>query len=238
MLVGLLRRGVTPVKLKVTCPICHTDGILEIPEDAWDKVEGTTMIGRVISGKVCPHEFRVEFSKAGLVLGYRTENEPEEYDFRPVTFTVQTAIRNLGFDLLAAILTAGVSEQTIVLKGSLAVTAGIRDFMERVLPESVDVGACVYMATKEEYETLSSSIKEHMTVDVVSKKIINSAFDEDQLGWMRRVLTQANMVTDKEASEELVLKETSKLRTTVSLLRHLASRRGAGLEGKKLQNSE
>ncbi len=209
-----------------------------MPEGAWDKVEGITMTGRVVAGKVCPHEFRVEFSKAGLVLGYQTEGEPEEYDFRPVTFTVQTAIRNLGFDILAAILTAGVSEQTIVLKGSLAVTAGIRDFMERVLPESVDVGAGVYMATKEEYETLSSSVKEHMTVDIVSKKIINSAFDEDQLGWMRRVLTQANMVTDKKASEELILKETSKLRTTVSLLRHLASRRGAGSEGKKLQNSE
>lgn len=232
----MLRRS--PVKLKVTCPICHADGELEVPEGAWDKVQSTTMTGRVVAGKICPHEFRVEFSKAGLILGYQTEDEPEQADFRPVTFTVRTAIRNLGIDLLAAILTAGISEQTIVLKGSLPVTVGIRDFMNRVLPESVDVGACVYMATKEEYETLSSSIKEHMTVDVVSKKIINSVFDEDQLAWMKRVLIQANMLTDKEASEELVLKETSKLRTTVSLLRHLASRRGAGLEGKKLQNSE
>ena len=106
------------------------------------------------------------------------------------------------------------------------------------MPESVDVGAGVYMATKEEYETLSSSVKDHMTVDIVSKKIINPAFDEDQLAWMKRVLTQANMVTDKETSEELILKETSKLRTTVSLLRHLASRRGAGMEGKKLRKSE
>jgi hypothetical protein len=77
-----------------------------------------------------------------------------------------------------------------------------------------------------------------MTVDIVSKTVINSAFDEDQLAWMKRVLTQANTLTDKEDAEELVLKETSKLRTTVSLLRHLASRRGAGSEGKKLQNSE
>jgi hypothetical protein len=72
-----------------------------------------------------------------------------------------------------------------------------------------------------------------MTVDLSKKTIINPAFDDDQLEWVRRVLQRANMVKDQEASENLILKETSKLRTTVSLLRHLATRRGAGVEGKK-----
>lgn len=226
------------MKLKVSCPICGTEGELEVPDSAWDKIQGTTMVGRVVAGKICPHEFNVEFSRAGLIVGYHEEGKPEEPEFRPVTFTVQTAIRNLGIDILAALLTAGVSEQTVVLKGSLPVTVGIRDFMDRVLPESVDVGACVYMVTKEEYEGLMDSTKQHMTVDIASKMITNSAFDEDQLAWMKKILTRANMVTNKEAAETLILKEASKLRTTVSLLRHLASRRGASSEGKKLQDSE
>ena len=226
------------MKLKVTCPICAEEGELELPEGVWDKIEGNTMVGRVVEGKICEHEFRVEFSRAGLILGYITEEEPREPEFRPVTFSVKTAMNNLGIDVLAALLTAGISEQTVVLKGSLPVTVGIRDFMDRVLPDSVDVGATVYMVTKEEYETLPESTKQHMTIDIPSKTITNSAFDEDQLEWMKKVLTRANMITDKEAAETFILKEASKLRTTVSLLRHLASRRAAGSEGKKFQESE
>jgi hypothetical protein len=196
------------------------------------------MTGRVVSGKVCEHEFKVEFSRAGLILGYSTEEEPKEPEFRPVTFTVQTAMNNLGIEVLSSLLTAGISEETIVLIGSLPVTVGIRDFMDRVLPDSVDIGACVYMVTKEEYTELPESTKRHMTVDIASKRITNSAFDEEQLTWMKKVLIRANMVTNKEAAETLILKETSKLRTTVSLLRHLASRKGAGLEGKRVPDAE
>jgi hypothetical protein len=209
-----------------------------VPDEAWDKVEGSVMTGRVIEGKICPHEFRVEFSQSGLVLGYQTEGEPEQPQFRAVKFTVKTAIRNLGNDILAALLTAGVSEQTIVLRGSLPVTAGIRSFMERVLPDSVDVGACVYMVTKEEYVDLPESVKQHMTVDIASKTVTNSAFDEDQLAWIRKVLLRANMLANQEDAENLILQETSKLRTTVSLLRHLAARRGAGSETRKLEDLE
>jgi len=226
------------VKLKVSCPICQTEGILDVPEGTWGKVPGNTMIGRVVAGKICEHEFRVEFSRAGLILGYPTEGEPAPEDFRPVKFTVRTAYNNLGIDILSALLTAGVSEQTVVLIGSLPVTVGIRDFMDRVLPDSVDVGACLYMVTKDEYTGLPDSTKQLMTIDIASKAITNSAFDAEQLVWMEKVLTRANMVSNNEAAETLILKETSKLRTTVSLLRHLASRRGAGSEGKKLLNSE
>jgi hypothetical protein len=208
-----------------------------VPDDAWNRVQGNIIMGRVIPGKVCEHGFKVEFSRSGLVLGYHDLDAPDEEEkIRPVEFTVQTAIRNLGVDVLAVLLTAGISEETIILIGSLAVTLGIRNFMERVLPDSIDVGALLYMVTKEEYATLPESTKQHMTINLSSKMITNSAFDEDQLAWMRRVLLQANMVTDKDPAEMLILKETSKLRTTVSLLRHLASRRTAGLEGTKQKN--
>jgi hypothetical protein len=226
------------VKLKVSCPICHTEGTLEVPDETWDKVQGNTMTGRVVAGKICEHEFKVEFSQAGLILGYQAKGEPEPEDFRPVKFTVRTAYNNLGIDILSALLTAGVSEQTIVLIGSLPVTVGIRDFMERVLPDSVDVGSCLYMVTKDEYAGLPDSTKELMTIDIASKTITHPAFDTEQLSWMQKVLTRANMVSKNDVAETLILKETSKLRTTVSLLRHLASRRGAGSEGKKLENSE
>ncbi len=225
------------MKLQVSCPICSTQGELEVPEGTWDKIQGNTMTGRVVAGKICEHDFKIEFSRTGIVLGY-TESEPEAPEFRPVTFSVQTAMNNLGIEVLSALLTAGISEQTVVLIGSLPVTVGIRDFMDRVLPESVDVGACVYMVTKEEYAALPESTKQHMTINVSKKAITNPAFDEDQLAWMQKVLTRANMVTNKEVAESLILKETSKLRTTVSLLRHLASRRGAGSEAKKQQNSK
>ena len=133
------------MKLKVTCPVCGTEGELDVPEGAWEKFQGSTMTGRVVSGKICEHEFKVEFSRAGIVLGYPKEEEPETPEFRPVKFTVRTAIRNIGFDILAALLTAGISEETIVLKGSLPVTVGLRDFMERVLPDSVDVApVCIW----------------------------------------------------------------------------------------------
>ncbi len=205
-----------------------------MPDDAWSSVQGNIIMGRVVPGKVCEHGFKVEFSRSGLVLGYHDFDAPDEEEkIRPVEFTVQTVIRNLGVEVAAALLTAGISEQTIVLIGSLAVTVGIRRFMERVLPDSIDVGALIYMVTKEEYETLPESTKEHMTVNLSSKAITNPAFDDDQLAWMRKVLLRANMVTNKDAAETLILKETSKLRTTVSLLRHLAARRVAGREGTK-----
>ncbi len=219
------------VKLKVTCPTCGISSELEVPEDAWDTVEGDVMVGRVPPGKVCEHGFKIEFSRDGAVLAYHDFDAPEaEYKVRPVRFTVQTALRNLSMDIVAALLTAGVSEQTIVLVGSLAVTMGVREFMERVLPESVDVGAFLYSVTKEEFATLPESLRQHMIINVSTKEITNSAFDEEQLVWMQKVLLRANMVTNQEAAETLVLKETSKLRTTVSLLRHLAARRTPDIE--------
>lgn len=226
------------MKLKVICPICHANGELDVPDEAWDRVQGTIMTGRVVEGKICPHEFRVEFSRTGHVLGYQTGKEAKGPQLRAVKFTVKTAIRNLGIDILAALLTAGISEETIVLKGSLPVTAGIRSFMDRVLPDSVDVGACIYMVTQEEYSELPDSTKQHMTVDIASKTITNSAFDEDQLAWIKKVLTRANMLANQEDAETLILQETSKLRTTVSLLRHLAARRAAGSEARKQKDSE
>ncbi len=205
-----------------------------VPETAWERMESNIIIGRVLPGKVCDHGFKVEFSRSGLILGYHDlDGEKKDYQIRPVSFTVQSVIRNLSIDIVAALLTAGISEETIVLMGSLAVTMGIREFMERVLPDSVDVGSVIYMVTKDEYADLPESTKKHMTVDLSKKLIINHAFDDEQLEWVRRVLQRANMVTDQKASEDLILKETSKLRTTVSLLRHLATRRGAGIEGKK-----
>ena len=45
----------------------------------------------------------------------------------------------------------------------------------------------------------------------------------------------APMVTNKDAAETLILKEASKLRTTVSLLRHLAARRSVTHEEPKKQ---
>ncbi len=227
------------MKIKVVCPKCSTPGELEVPDDTWEKVQTRVITGRVVPGKICEHGFRVEFSQAGIVLGYsKLDEKSVEPEIRPVTFTVQTAIRNLSLDVLAALLTAGISEEPIILIGSLAVTIGVRDFMERGLPDTVDVGACVYMVTKEEYETLPTSTKQHMTINLVKKTIANSAFDEDQLTWMQRVLTRANMVTKKDAAEALILKETSKLRTTVSLLRHLAARRGAGLEARENKETD
>lgn len=227
------------MKLNVICPTCGTTGKLEVPAGAWDKTTGNVMTGRVPQGKICDHEFTVQFSRTGQVLGYPDKDAGEEaYQVRPVRFTVQTAIRNLSIDVVSALLTAGISEETIVLVGSLSVTMGVRDFIERVLPDSVDVGALLYMVTKEEYVGLPDSTKNHMTVNLTKKKITNSAFDDEQLAWMRKVLTRANMVTNQEAAETLILKETSKLRTTVSLLRHLAARRASGIEGSKKEDTD
>lgn len=227
------------MKLPVKCPKCGKTGELDVPEGTWDKVQGDMIAGRILPGKICEHGFKIDFNRAGQVLAYHELDEPaEEYVVRPVKFNVKSILRNLNTDVVAEILTGGISGQTVVLLGSLAVTMGLRDFMERVLPDSVDVGALVYMVTPDEYDSLPESTKQYMTVDVRSKTVRNSPFDEEQLEWMRKVLIRANMVTNQDAAEQLILTETSKLRTTVSLLRHMASRRGAGIEGKKLKDLE
>ena len=224
------------MKLKVRCPQCGTTGELEVPDDAFEKVEGTIITGRVKPGNICEHGFVVEFSQAGLVLGYYgADATPEDLQVRPVRFTVQSITRNLGTDVVAAVLTAGISEVTVILIGSLPVTMGVRDFMERVLPDSVDVGSSLYMVTMEEYTALPASTKQYMTVNIATKEISNPAFDDEQLAWMRKVLIRASMVTNKDAAETLILKEASKLRTTVSLLRHLAARRSVTHEEPKKQ---
>ncbi|MDO8055419.1 MAG: hypothetical protein Q6361_01020 [Candidatus Hermodarchaeota archaeon] len=224
------------MKLKVRCPQCGTTGELEVPDGAFEKVEGNIITGRVKPGKICEHGFVVEFSQAGLVLGYYgADAKPEDLQVRPVRFTVQSITRNLGTEVVAAMLTAGISEVTVILIGSLPVTMGVRDFMERVLPDSVDVGSSLYMVTLEEYTSLPASTKQYMTVNIAMKEISNPAFDDEQLAWMRKVLIRASMVTNKDAAETLILKEASKLRTTVSLLRHLAARRSVTHEEPKKQ---
>ena len=87
------------MKLIVTCPTCGTKGELEVPETTWDRMGSNIIMGRVPSGKVCEHGFKVEFSRSGLVLGYHDLNaEAKDFQIRPVSFTVQSAIRNLGVD--------------------------------------------------------------------------------------------------------------------------------------------
>ena len=224
------------MKLLVRCPICSTPGELDVPDDAFVKAKSNIITGRVVPGKVCEHGFSVEFSRSGLVLGYHDlDAMPEDHKVRPVRFTVQSITRNLGVDVVAALLTAGISEVTIVLIGSLPVTMGVREFMERVLPDSLDVGSSLYMVTLDEYMSLPKSTKQYMTVNINTKEITNPAFDDEQLAWMRKVLLRAAMITNKDAAETLILKETSKLRTTVSLLRHLAARRSVTHEEPKKQ---
>ncbi|MFX1244604.1 MAG: hypothetical protein ACFE8F_06540 [Promethearchaeota archaeon] len=207
-----------------------------MPEDAFVKAKSNIITGRVVPGKICEHGFTVEFSGSGLVLGYHAfDAKLEDQQVRPVRFTVQSITQNLSAELVAALLTAGISEVTVVLIGSLAVTMGVREFLERVLPDSLDVGSLLYTVTLEEYMLLPESTKQFMTMNIATKEISNTAFDDEQLAWMRKVLLRATMISNKEAAETLILKEASKLRTTVSLLRHLAARRSAGLEESKKQ---
>jgi hypothetical protein len=220
--------------------MCSTPGELEVPDDVFAKAKSNIITGRVKPGKVCEHGFTVEFSRSGLILGYHDlDYTPEDQQVRPVRFTVQSITRNLGGEVVAALLTAGISEVTVVIIGSLPVTMGVREFMERVLPDSLDVGSSLYMVTLEEYMTLPESTKQYMTVNIATKEISNSAFDDEQLAWMRKVMLRAAMITNKDAAETLILKETSKLRTTVSLLRHLAARRSVTHEEpKKREDTE
>jgi hypothetical protein len=196
--------------------------------------------GRVTPGRVCPHEFRFEVDQRGRILKYEEAGKTERPPTGPVRFTVQTALRNVGEDVLATLLTAGISEVSVMLVGSEGVTMGLRELMLRLLPQSVDPGALFYTATPEEYQKLPASMRSLMTVDVRSKTISNSVFEVEQLAWVRNVLTRAKMVQAEDPAEKLVLQETSKLRTTVSLLRHLAARRSvsAGRDAKEKKGSE
>jgi len=228
------------MKFTVKCPKCGATGKLEIPDEKWAAVQVDVIAGRVTPGRVCPHSFRFEVDRYGQILKCEEAGESPRPSEGPVRFTVQTALRNLGEDVLATLLTAGISEIPVLLVGSEGVTMGLRELMQRLLPHSVDPGALIYTATPEEYQGLPASMRNLMTVDVRSKKITNSAFDAEQLAWVRNVLTRAKMMQAEDPSEKLILQETSKLRTTVSLLRHLAARRsvstGAEAKSKKTTN--
>jgi hypothetical protein len=213
------------VKFIVKCPKCAATGELEIPDDKWASVQGDVIVGRVTPGRVCPHEFRFEVNRWGQILKYEEVGGLVRPSIGPVRFTVQSALRSLGEEALAALLTAGISEVSVMLVGSEGVTMGLRELMLRLLPHSVDPGALFYTATPEEYQKLPAAMRNLMTVDVKSKTVTNSAFDVEQLAWVRRVLTRAKMIQEEDSAEKLVCQETSKLRTTVSLLRHLAARR-------------
>jgi len=223
------------VKFTVKCPKCGATGELEIPDEKWASVQVDVIAGRVTPGRICPHSFRFEVDQRGRILKCEEVGEPERPSTGPVRFSVQTALRSLGEDVLAALLTAGISEVSVMLVGSEGVTMGLRELMLRLLPQSVDPGALFYTATPEEYQKLPASMRNLMTVDVKSKTITNSAFDVEQLAWVRTVLTRAKMIQAEDPAEKLIQQETSKLRTTVSLLRHLAARRSVstGSEAKE-----
>lgn len=237
---GRFAAGVLDVKFTVKCPKCGATGELEIPDEKWASVQVDVIAGRVTPGRVCPHSFRFEVDQRGRILKCEEVGEAERPSTGPVRFSVQTALRSLGEDVLAALLTAGISEVSVMLVGSEGVTMGLRELMLRLLPQSVDPGALFYTATPEEYQRLPASMRKLMTVDVKSKTITNSAFDVEQLAWVRNVLTRAKMIQAEDPAEKLIQQETSKLRTTVSLLRHLAARRSVstGSEAKEKKGTD
>jgi hypothetical protein len=213
------------VKFTVQCPKCGATGELEIPDEKWAAVQVDVIAGRVTPGRICPHSFRFEVNRQGRILKCAEMGAAAAPASGPVRFSVQSALRSLGEEVLAALLTAGISEISVMLVGSESVTMGVRELMLRLLPSSVDPGALFYTATPEEYQRLPASMRKLMTVDVRAKTITNPAFDAEQLAWVRNVLMRAKMVQAEDPAEQLILQETSKLRTTVSLLRHLAARR-------------
>jgi len=227
------------MKFTVKCPKCGATGELEIPDEKWAALQVDVIAGRVVPGRVCPHSFRFQVNQQGRILKYEEVGAPEPPSMGPVHFSIQTALRSLGEDVLAALLTAGISEVSVMLVGSEGVAMGLRELMLRLLPHSVDPGALFYTATPEEYQKLPASMRNLMTVDVKSKRITSSAFDVEQLAWVRNVLTRAKMIQAEDPAEKLIQQETSKLRTTVSLLRHLAARRSVstGSEAKEKEGA-
>ncbi|MFX1563874.1 MAG: hypothetical protein ACFFDP_11285, partial [Promethearchaeota archaeon] len=231
------------VKVTVKCPKCGTEGQLDIPDEKWTEIEGNVIVGRVTSGRVCSHEFSVEIDRSGKILKYDELKPAAEPQLRPVKFTVESAARNIGEDIVAALLTAAISEQRVLLVGADTVTRGIKDFMLRFLPESVELDALIKTVTREEYDQLSEETRSWMTVHLKDRKIVNSAFTEDQTEWIRRVIMRAKLLSrqTEKAAEELIQQEVMKLRTTVSMLRHLAAKSKEARDNKtslKPENAE
>lgn len=213
------------MKVTVKCPICEKVGQLEIPDEKWDDIEGDVIVGQVTPGRVCSHGFVIQIHRSGEILKY-DELEPEaEPHLRPVRFTVQSACRNIGEDILAALVTAAISEKRVLLVGASAVTLGVKEFLVRLVPDSVDLDALLKIVTREEYAQLPEDTKSWMTVNLQDRTIANSAFNEDQIEWIRRAVVRAKILSNQEkTAENLINQEATKLRTTVLMLRHLAAR--------------
>lgn len=222
------------MKISVKCPTCGTTGQLDIPDDKWENIEGDVIVGQVTPGRVCEHEFSVEIHRSGKIMKYYEPKPATEPSLRPVRFTVRSASRNIGEDIIAALLTAAISEERVLLVGAPAVTMGLKEFLLRFLPESVELDALLKTVTRDEYAQLSKETRSWMTVRLKDRKIINSAFTEDQTEWIRRVFMRAKILSrqTEHAAEDLIHQEVMKLRTTVMMLRHLAAR------GKASRNSD
>jgi len=220
---GLL--GESGVKVTVKCPICETSGQLDVPDNKWDDIEGDVIVGQVTPGRVCSHGFIVQIHRSGKILKYDELKPEAQPELRPVRFTVQSACRNIGEDILAALVTAAISEKRVLLVGGSAVTMGVKDFLERIVPESVNLDALLKIVTREEYSQLSEETRSWMTVNLQDRTITNSAFNEDQIEWIRRAVLRAKILSNQEKiAENLISQEATKLRTTVLMLRHLAAR--------------
>jgi hypothetical protein len=231
--------GESGVKVTVKCPICGTVGQLDIPDEKWENIEGDVIVGEITPGRVCSHGFIVEIHRSGEILKYDELKPEAEPQLRPVRFTVQSACRNIGEDILAALLTAAISEKHVLLVGASAVTMGVKDFMERLMPESVELDALIKTVTREEYAQLPEETRSWMTVNLQERTVTNSEFNEDQMEWIRRAVVRAKILSNQEkVAEDLIAQEAIKLRTTVLMLRHLAARSQAQRNGNNCIENE
>ena len=211
------------MKITVRCPKCGATKQLEMSDTVWLRVQKNVVVARVLPGALCEHGFRVYVTREGQIQGY-DELEDLESKVEPVQFNVGSALQTLGEEALATLLTAVIAEKPLILIGSPPITAGIKQLLRRLLPESVKPEAIIFSVTREQYEQLPESTRKMMTVDIKNSKVLNRIFDDEQLWWIRRALVRARMLLNQNIAEEIVLKEASKLRQTVSVLRHLAAR--------------
>jgi hypothetical protein len=195
-----------------------------VPDETFETIEGDILHGKVTAGKICPHPFTFELHRDGRILKIeKWEREAEQVQL--VKFTIQSASRNIGDEILAVLITAAISETPVIVVGFPAVTLGLLEFLGRVLPEGIDFDAIFKPVSRDEYETLTSADRQKMIVEIQGKKILNSVFDEEQLEWIRRALVRAKMISDQQAAENCIFQEAKKLRMTVSMLKYIAKRR-------------
>lgn len=212
------------MKISVTCPVCGTSGELNVPDETFETIEGDILHGKVKPGKICPHPFTFKLHRNGTILEIGTW-EMETEQVQPVKFTIQSASRNFGDEILAVLITAAISETPVIVVGFPAITLGLQAFLGQLLPEEIDLTAIFQLVSRDDYAALSSVDRQKMIIEIQGKKILNSAFDEEQLEWIRRALVRAKMISDPQAAENCIFQEAKKLRMTVSMLKFIAKRR-------------